>query len=171
MLAAGRSDADDGSVLSPRAFGGRLKVVKALPLHVDIIMEDLRARAFAVDLQEVVDPTGSFKQAMANSAESWIVYFDGKPAVLWGVFLESLLSDEAIIWTVTTNVVEHYPLLFLRGSQQVVKYLLRHYEILTGKVDATYDRSIRWLRWLGFEVLPPVKENKLLIRRFELRRA
>lgn len=133
-------------------------------------MQDLRARSLAVDLQEIVDPNQKAKILLHQCNEAWIVYFDEKPAVLWGVFLDSLMSNEGSIWTVTTNVVDHYPLMFLRGSQEIVKYLMRHYEVLSGKVDAQYERSVKWLRWLGFDVLPAVKEGKLLVRRFEMRR-
>jgi hypothetical protein len=92
-------------------------------LHVECIMQDLRARAVAVDLQEMVDPVGQAKELVHYSTEAWVVYFEGRPAVLWGVFSDTLLSDEATIWTVTTSVVDQYPFMFLRGSQELLKYL------------------------------------------------
>jgi hypothetical protein len=54
-------------------------------------MKDLRARAVAVDLQEMVDPVGQAKQLMHYSTEAWVVYFEGRPAVLWGVFSDTLV--------------------------------------------------------------------------------
>ncbi len=136
-------------------------------------MADLRARAFAVDLQEIVDPVGHAKELLHFSTEAWIVYFENKPAVLWGVFSDSLLSDDAFVWTVTTKVVDDYPFLFLRGSQELLKYLLGRYSTLRGTVEANYKRSIKWIEWLGFTVGPPYLEpaaGMKVMRRFERKR-
>jgi hypothetical protein len=139
----------------------------AKPIHVECVMQDLRARAVAVDLQEMVDPIGQAKELLHYSNEAWIVYFEGRPAVLWGVFTDSLMSDEATIWTVTTSVVDRYPFMFLRGSQELVKYLLSKYSKLVGTVEVGYERSEKWLRWLGFKVGPIVIREGVVMRRFE----
>jgi hypothetical protein len=139
----------------------------AKPIHVESVMQDLRARAVAVDLQEMVDPIGQAKELLHYSNEAWIVYFEGRPAVLWGVFTDSLMSDEATIWTVTTSVVDRYPFMFLRGSQELVKYLLSKYSKLVGTVEVGYERSEKWLRWLGFKVGPTVIREGVVMRRFE----
>jgi hypothetical protein len=141
--------------------------MRAMPLHVDEIMKDLRARAVAVDLQEMVDPVGQAKQLMHYSTEAWVVYFEGRPAVLWGVFSDTLLSDEATIWTVTTSVVDLHPFMFLRGSQELLKYLLSKYGKLVGTVEIGYERSEKWLKWLGFKMGPLVMREGIAMRRFE----
>jgi hypothetical protein len=141
--------------------------MRATPLHVELIMQDLRARAVAIDLQEMVDPVGQAKQLMHYSTEAWVVYFEGRPAVLWGVFSDTLLSDEATIWTVTTSVVDQYPFMFLRGSQELLKYLLGKYSKLAGTVEVGYERSEKWLRWLGFKIGPTVLCEGVAMHRFE----
>jgi hypothetical protein len=141
--------------------------MRALPLHVECIMQDLRARAVAVDLQEMVDPVGQAKELVHYSTEAWVVYFEGRPAVLWGVFSDTLLSDEATIWTVTTSVVDQYPFMFLRGSQELLKYLLSKYTRLVGTVEVGYERSEKWLKWLGFKVGPVVIREGVAMHRFE----
>jgi hypothetical protein len=141
--------------------------MRAMPLHVEEVMRDLRARAVAIDLQEMVDPIGQAKQLLHYSTEAWVVYFEGRPAVLWGVFSDTLLSDEATVWTVTTSVVDCHPFMFLRGSQELLKYLLDRYSKLVGTVEVGYERSEKWLRWLGFTVGPLVMREGKLMRKFE----
>lgn len=141
--------------------------MRAMPLHVEEIMADLRARAIAINLEEMIDPIGKAKELMHYSTEAWIVYFEGRPAVLWGVFSDSLLSDEATIWTVTTSAVDTHPFIFLRGSQELLKYLLKKYSKLVGTVEVGYERSEKWLKWLGFKVGPVVVREGVLMRKFE----
>jgi hypothetical protein len=167
VLATRRTDADDDPVFSSGAFSGRLKIVRALPLHIELVLADLRERAIAMDLQEMVDPVGQAKDLLHYSTEAWIVYFEGRPAVLWGVFSDCLLSDEATVWTVTTNVVDQHPFLFLRGSQELLKFLLTKYTKLVGTVEIGYERSEKWLKWLGFKVGPTVINEGVVMRRFE----
>jgi hypothetical protein len=141
--------------------------MRAMPMDVDSIMRDLRARALAVNLEEMVDPIGQAKELLHHSTEAWVVYFEGRPAVLWGVFSDTLLSDEATVWTVTTSVVDRHPFMFLRGSQELLKYLLGHYSKLVGTVEVGYERSEKWLKWLGFTVGPLVVREGKLMRKFE----
>jgi hypothetical protein len=141
--------------------------MRAMPVHVEEIMQDLRARAVAVDLQEMVDPIGQAKELLKYSTEAWVVYFEGRPAVLWGVFSDTLMSDEATIWTVTTSVVDQYPFMFLRGSQELLKYLLERYSKLVGTVEVGYERSEKWLKWLGFKRGPTVTREGVSMYRFE----
>jgi hypothetical protein len=141
--------------------------MRAMPKDVETILADLRERAVAIDLQEMVDPVGQAKQLLHYSTEAWVVYFEGRPAVLWGVFSDTLLSDEATVWTMTTSVVDEYPFLFLRGSQELLKYLLRTYTKLVGTVEIGYERSEKWLKWLGFKQGPIVMKEGVRMRRFE----
>jgi hypothetical protein len=167
MLATRPSLANDHPIFGSGAFSGRLKIMRAMPLHVEAILHDLRDRAVAIDLQEMVDPVGQAKQLLHYSTEAWVVYFEGKPAVLWGVFSDTLLSNEATIWTVTTSVVDKHPFMFLRGSQELLKYLLTNYSKLTGTVEVGYERSEKWLKWLGFKVGPVVVREGVKMRKFE----
>ena len=87
-----------------------------------------------------------------------------------GVTSVTLLSDTAYLWIVTTKVVEEHPFVFARYSQMFIRSLLQQqYTSIQGCVDPQFTKSVRWLKWLGFEIRQIPDTPKYC--RFEMRRA
>jgi hypothetical protein len=170
MRSAGQSVSDVSVDVNTGSHSGRqVKTVGLRPGIVENIMHNLRERAI-IDYESLVDPVRDVQKEIARSTEAYVIYYGERPGALWGVMQESILDDTAEVWSVTTPIVNLYPVAFGRETRRLLKVLLERYRVLCGIVDAQYDCSIRWLQWLGFDVLPPFKQNKLLLRRFEMRR-
>jgi hypothetical protein len=103
-------------------------------------------------LQSVGDPTDIITGAMQCSIASFTALADGEVAVMWGVRVCALLSDEGYLWMLGTRVVDEHPVHFLRYSKSAVKIMRERYALLYGEVASDYERSIRWLTWLGGKV-------------------
>lgn len=59
-------------------------------------------------------------------------------------------------WLLGTDKVKELWRPFLRTCKQTLPSVLEKYPNLRNWCDARYERSLAWLRWLGFTVEPPV---------------
>ena len=149
-----------------------VRIEPARPDHVALLAPVMRA----ADRQEVwassrSTPAQALANGLAMSSRAWTVFFDGEVAAMWGVAPLALLSDTGAPWLLSSPAVDRHPVTFLRGSRALVDDIQDGYAVLRNYVDARYARSIRWLRWLGFTVEPPVPigPEKLPFHPFERR--
>ena len=74
---------------------------------------------------------------------------------LWGVCPISMLSSKGAPWMLSTDVIEKYPLTFLKRCKPVIKKLKQDYNHLENHVDVRNTVAIHWLKWLGFKFDEP----------------
>lgn len=79
---------------------------------------------------------------------------DGRVICAYGVGELSLVSDEGIPWLLTAEELGSHSRAFLRGCRAFVAEIRPRYRVLASYVDARHAVAVRWLRWLGFEILP-----------------
>lgn len=110
----------------------------------------------------------TIQESIDNSAEKWCALVDNKPACMWGIRQESLLTG-ASIWLISTPLIEQHPYRFLVESRRAIKSAVDTYFMLYGYVDADYAKSSRWLEWLGFDAVAVMKFDEITLLRYELR--
>lgn len=88
---------------------------------------------------------------------------------MWGVGDLNVLAGIGAPWLLGTDAVEKHQRQFLRRSLEWRSELLKRYLILRNFVHAENKVSIRWLKWLGFELSDPVEMNGHTFHLFELR--
>lgn len=130
-----------------------VQIIPAQPKHAEMILESLRDDS-ALDMQiSGWDNNIALKRAIEMSRHSWAGFYDGQIACICGVESRNLIDDQAYLWLLTTNIVEKHYFLFVRYSQIFVQELITHnYNHINGFVRPEFDRSIKWLRFLGFTV-------------------
>lgn len=104
----------------------------------------------------VADAERTLRECMKRSIEVRYGMLDGEVACMWGLIPPTLLSDQAYLWLLTTDIVAEHKFLFVRHSQRYVEEALHVYPNIIGDVIIGNEQAIRWLRWLGAEFLPPV---------------
>lgn len=87
------------------------------------------------------------------SAFAWSGEVDGKIACVWGLIPPSVLSEQAYLWLLTTDLIEEHKFLFTRYSQRVVEMMLQAYPTIVGHIDQKEARAVQWLKWLGAEII------------------
>lgn len=85
-----------------------------------------------------------------NRFPSTTLLIDGEPAAVFGLSQESLLADTKI-WMITSPLIETHPVSFLRASRFFTNKYYNMYGPLLGVVDSDFEKSRRWLRWIGFK--------------------
>lgn len=126
------------------------------------VLERLRPEQKATLEKLELDAMVLLNKVVDNGMPSTTVLIDGEVAAVFGVARETLLG-EVKIWMITTDLIEKHPIEFLRNSRRFTKSLFSAYGPLVGMVDSDFEKSRRWLRWIGFE---EVRKGDFIVMRY-----
>lgn len=118
------------------------------------------------------DPAEMLRDGIERSSHAYAAIEGGVPFAIGGVVPVSLLAGEGMPWMLGTDGVARNRHWFLRESRQQLSQVLQSYRFLHNACDARYEKSIRWLRWLGFEIGEPfpLGDRRLPYLPFSMRR-
>lgn len=121
------------------------------------ILHQIAARMRTDGVQDLLDAAGmSNLEAVTVCAknslycQAWIV--DGEAACLFGLTTPSVTSNTGEPWVIITDIVLDHKIEFLRACRKMMGWWLARRPVLIGTVERDHEESIRWLRWLGFDV-------------------
>lgn len=89
-------------------------------------------------------------QSVTLSVESFQIEYKGMLLGAWGYCPTSYMGYAAQLWCMTGPGAFASPGVFLRHSIQVIDELLEKFPILIATVETDFERSRKWLEWLGF---------------------
>ena len=91
--------------------------------------------------------------AFDNYPESYTAMKGKLPIAMWGCRpAAGIISDMAYLWCMTTHFVNTHKRDILRLSSEFVGQMQTRYRVLESSVSPEYEASVRWLRWLGFQI-------------------
>lgn len=129
------------------------------------------------DRQEVwaaagLTPYEALQVSLQSSVVAWCWLIEDEPACVFGVSAESILSGIGMPWLLSSPLLPSRHVAFLRHHRCFLIAMLDLFPLLKNWVDARYQLSIRWLRWMGFTILPaePYGPFRMPFHPFELRR-
>lgn len=150
-----------------------IKFVKPTLEAIQLIAGDMRA----ADVAEIwashrSTPLESLMRGWEMSDFSVIVECDGVPCTMLGLVVGCLMTGAGTPWLLSSNHALQYKREFLIQSPPVIAQMLEICPRLSNYVHAENRVSIRWLKWLGFTVDPPlpVGVGKELFHKFHLDR-
>jgi hypothetical protein len=116
-------------------------------------------------------PLNALRMSLARSTEAWAGTADGDIVCLFGVAPLCLLGGEACPWLLGSDLVERHAMAFARRNRPMVRRWSAQFPVLRNYVDARHTVAIRWLRWMGFTLQPPVPYGpaQLPFHPFEMR--
>lgn len=134
--------------------------------HIRALCEDIRAREAQVLTQIGDTPEHYVTSEVARSLRCWTGLADGKVVCIWGIQTVGPLSEDAYVWLVCSEHLGPYARTFLRHSREALETFRPFFKRVYGCVFNDFDKSTRWLEWLGFVVAAPDHRG---LRLFELR--
>lgn len=148
------------------------------PTEADIAT--VAATMRAADVAEVwashrVTPEQALRLSITQSVEAWTLCHAGQPLCIGGVgrLTEGTLlgGPVSVPWLLGSEALMAHRRAFLRISRRVVPLWRRRHGVLVNRVDARNRASLRWLRWLGFEIAPaaPFGPDGMPFHRFVMR--
>lgn len=125
----------------------------------DADADELARGIRAFDAEEVARFDGStplvhVRRAIAGSAASFSLRTEpeGPLLAIFGARFDSLLSDAATMWLLTTREVDRRPLSFLRCCRACLDAAFAAVPAASSfanVVPANHSRTLEWLRWMG----------------------
>lgn len=110
-----------------------------------------------------------FNEAERLYLNSWVWEVDGKLVCMYGVTPYG--DGEGVIWFIATDEFDKHKNVFGRGCKEVYNKMIEGYDYLFNYVQESHKKAIRWLEWLGAEILKPepIGINGEMFCKFEVR--
>lgn len=133
------------------------EIVRAISAHADAMAPLLRP----FDREEIAimfgpDPAEMLRHGIERSSHAYAAIEGGVPFAIGGVVPLSMMGGEGMPWMLGTQGVVRNRRWFLRESRRQLARVFDTYDHLHNVCDARYEKSVRWLRWLGFTIGDPV---------------
>jgi hypothetical protein len=131
-----------------------VKIVEANASHAEKILEILREeeREYLDSHRDIA--LLAVEIELANSWRAFTGFIDDEPVCMWGLKRNTILSNSVTVWLLPTKLIDEHPFVFIRHSQLIMRELLGEFSEINGLTLATNARSMRWLKWLGFHMVP-----------------
>lgn len=143
----------------------------------ELDVEAMKGRLRKSDIKEVWashhhTPGEALRLSYELSSLCLTIEIEGIPGAMFGLVPQTLLSDSATIWLLSTDAVYSVSKLFLKECRRFIQIMLKEYSLLENYVDARNTVSIRWLKWCGatIEEAHLYGVEQLPFHRFEFRR-
>lgn len=87
----------------------------------------------------------------------------GEPMCAWGICRFARLPDWWVPWMLGTSEIDRYLVSFMKTCRALLPEMARRFPQMRNIVDARYEKSLEWLRRLGFEVRPAMDFNGTMV--------
>ena len=131
----------------------KIEIRDVEPGDIDMLVENMRKH----DIQEVNAATrmgirNAVKTSVNLSSYSKTGLVNDELVCMWGVCPISLISGSGSPWMLGTDLINKKQRIFLRRSKPWLDDIRKDYRYLENFVDERNVMSIKWLKWLGFEM-------------------
>ena len=118
------------------------------------------------------DPLTAVTEGVKVSDFTSVAVINGDIVAVMGVVKGSALTDNGVAWLLGTTFVDKHRREFLESSHKVLNAMLDICPELSNYVHAENKTSIRWLKWLGFQINDPEPfgVNDELFHEFKIRK-
>lgn len=97
------------------------------------------------------NPLDAIKSSLADSDESFVASWDGKPQCVFGVAPYPHNPALGVPWMLSTGTFGSAARDFMRASRKWIADIESSYGVLFNFVDSRHLRAQRWLMALGFQ--------------------
>lgn len=136
----------------------KVRVEKASCEHIPLLIGGMSPLVKEELLKS--DPGNSLEKIMADgigvSKEAWTYFIDGHIICMFGVTSPNLLSNQGVPWLIPHVNVNKYKWVFLKSCRAGLLHIAEKYSSFGSMIYAKNKRAIKWLKWLGFTILPAV---------------
>lgn len=123
---------------------------------IDLLRADLRP-ADAAEIDALAGPgriDEVLRQSVQTSTVLWSHYLGDQLLSVFGVAPIDLLGGEGAVWLIGTRLLERHPSALVRQAPEYISRMRQTFPRLVNVVDARNVKAMRWLRRLGFVILP-----------------
>ena len=135
---------------------GSVVVVESTPEHAIHIAQNMRqVDRHEVYLWSLKRPAECMLDALKKSDVCLTGLWDDEPGCMFGVTeLKNATMDCGIIWMLGTDAVDKNQLAFIKAAKEHVPAMASRHKLVQNYVWAENKKSIRWLKFMGFDFDP-----------------
>lgn len=130
-----------------------IEICSAISVHAFSLATRLRSREKEA-YEQLGDAYETIVQEMRRSLYSYAVLYEGQVIAIYGV-KGVPIGTSAYLWLVCSDQCERHPITFLRTSRRIIDELLTRFSRVHGLVLCDFEKSVRWLRWIGCDMHEP----------------
>jgi hypothetical protein len=93
-----------------------------------------------------------------QSIDKWCLTLDGEPVVIFGI-LNPEEGESVYSWMGATEKIKDAPFQIARKSKHVINELKYFYKTIVGFVDKKHEVSVKWHKFLGYNLEEKVTDN------------
>lgn len=131
-------------------------VRKPTEADIDFIIENVRLED-VIEMDEL--DGGNVKEALHETPDifnnAYVWEKDGKVMCIFGVNPLKEHDGVGVIWMLATKFFDEHSMAFIHACKEVVADMIDKYEYVFNYVYSENRKSIKWLKWLGFDVKDP----------------
>lgn len=132
----------------------RWQILDCQPCHIRALSRSMRAEDRAeIEILGAM-PRRELWRSFRTSLVARAALVDGEIAAAWGV-CGPLFAPVGVAWLLTAPPVERVPLACVRVGRQETREMLAFFPTIANRVHAPYERAVRFMRLLGFDVGEP----------------
>ena len=105
-------------------------------------------------------PAQALDASLEKSQYVCVAWVDDEPCAVFGMIVQDILGGVGIPWMLATEGAMDHKREFLIQTPTIITGMLDICPILYNYVHSENRSSIRWLRWLGFEIEQPLPLGK-----------
>lgn len=115
------------------------------------------------DIQELIaltpeTPQFILERSFKTSKMTWAGLVEDRAALVFGV--GEATPNIGMVWMLGTPLVDKHYRSFLKQCRGCVDTMNQMYPLLTNAADARNTKTLAWLKWLGFELHPPIPAGR-----------
>lgn len=130
-----------------------IDICPAMSVHAFSLATRLRTREKEA-YEQLGDAYETIVQEMRRSLHSYAILYEGQVVAIYGV-KGMPIGTSVYLWLICSEACERHPVVFLRQSRKVVDDLLTRFSRVHGLVLCDFEKSVRWLRWIGCDMHEP----------------
>lgn len=145
-------------------------LVRATQAHVDQLVADMRDEDAAECAAFGLTPAQALSRCLA-SRNTLAGVADDKTVAIFGLRTGDYHPRLSLIWLLSSREANAHKIAFARWSKAFVDDKKHTHKWMGNFVDARYEKSVKWLKWLGFEIRPaiPLAPHGFMFHWFEMR--
>lgn len=134
------------------------EVFKADIADIGPIAENMRdADKLEIWLSSHLKPYEALRRSLEVSDKTFTIVHDQAPIAMFGVRCQSLLGRTGVPWLLGTDRITEVRQQFIKEGSRWIEILQDGYTVLTNYVHEDNRVSIKWLKRLGFTIMPAVQ--------------
>lgn len=134
-----------------------IEIIQADRSHIAVVAPIMRqCDRDEIWASSLTTPHEALEASLSFSPMAWTATLDGEPFCMFGVAAASPMCRHGIPWMLGGPQIEKNAFGFLRRSKACLANVTQHYKALSNYVDARNLVAIRWLKWMGFTLRPPI---------------